>query len=268
MPDKNPKTIIYHIPVCPFSQRIEIMLAIKGLSELVEFQVIDITKPRPDWLLEKTGGTTALPVLEMTDGTVIKESLVIMQYIEDITPKQPLARTDARERAIENLFVTLADDFTVAGYRMVMNQDKSARSDFAGKLLSSYKKMNEFLERYAPNSLFLFDQFGWAETVFTPMFMRFWFLEYYEDFAVPDTPEYKRVREWQDACLQHPHCQQVSKEEIVKLYYDYAKGAGNGALLEGRTLSSFAFEPDWRNRPWPPKDKYNVSASDEELGLV
>ena len=57
------------------------------------------------------------------------------------------------------------------------------------------------------------------------------------------------------------------KEEIVKLYYDYAKGAGNGALLPGRKRSSFSFEPHWRTRPWPPQDKYGHSASDAELGL-
>jgi glutathione S-transferase len=28
------------------------------------------------------------------------------------------------------------------------------------------------------------------------------------------------------------------------------------------------FEPDWRERPWPPKDKYDRIASDAELGLV
>ena len=61
--------------------------------------------------------------------------------------------------------------------------------------------------------------------------------------------------------------QQVSREEIVKFYYDYAKGAGNGALLPGRRRSSFVFEPHWRSRPWPPKDKYGHSATDEELGL-
>ncbi len=60
----------------------------------------------------------------------------------------------------------------------------------------------------------------------------------------------------------------MPREQIVKLYCDYAKGAGNGALLPGRRQSSFTFEPDWRLRPWPPKDKYGYSAGDKELGLL
>ena len=77
---------------------------------------------------------------------------------------------------------------------------------------------------------------------------------------------FQRIRH-SSHCLAHPAAQQVSEEEIVKFYYDYAKGAGNGALLPGRQRSSFVFEPDWRGRPWPPKDKYGHSATDEELGL-
>ncbi|MGE5320853.1 MAG: glutathione S-transferase N-terminal domain-containing protein, partial [Hyphomicrobiaceae bacterium] len=80
---------IYHIPVCPFSQRLEILLTLKGLRDAIDFRVVDITRPRPDWLLEKTRGTTALPVLETADGRIIKESLVILQYLEDIYPERP-----------------------------------------------------------------------------------------------------------------------------------------------------------------------------------
>jgi glutathione S-transferase len=60
----------------------------------------------------------------------------------------------------------------------------------------------------------------------------------------------------------------VTREEIVKLYFDYALGSGNGALPAGRSVSSFSFEPHWRTRPWPPRDKYRTNATDGELGLV
>lgn len=71
--------IVYHIPVCPFSQRLEILLALKGRRAEVDFQVVDITRPREDWLLQKSGGTTALPILEIAGGRIVKESLVILQ---------------------------------------------------------------------------------------------------------------------------------------------------------------------------------------------
>jgi glutathione S-transferase len=96
--------------------------------------------------------------------------------------------------------------------------------------------------------------------------MRFWFLEYYEDFQLPDEDRYARVRQWRDACIAHSAAQQVTKEEVIKLYYDYAKGAGNGALLPGRRRSSLALEPDWRIRPWPPRTSTNTARRTRNWG--
>ena len=262
------RPVVYHIPVCPFSQRLEILLQLKGLTDAVEFHRIDITRPRPQWLLDLTHGTTALPVLLTPRGQVIRESLIILRYLEQIFANPPVARGDPYERAVENMLVDMEGPFTVAGYSFVMNREPSCRDRFEADMLGRYDKLNDFLTRHSPDGMFLFDRFGWSEAVFTPLFMRFWFLEYYEDFALPDDDRYARVRKWRDACLAHPAAQQVSREEIVKLYYDYALGATNGALVPGRERSSFIFEPHWSDRPWPPRAKYDVSASDRELGLL
>ena len=265
-----PRTpIVYHIPVCPFSQRLEIMLALKGVPDAVSFQVVDITRPRDPELLEKTRGTTALPVLEMPGGEILKESLVILRYLDETVGDTPLRRADPLEHATESMLIAKEGAFTMAGYSFVMNQDPDRRDTHAEKMRGLYREIDDFLRHEGKGEgPWLFEDFGLAETVFTPMFMRFWFLEYYEGFDVPATAEYARVRAWREACLAHPAAQQVSREEIVKLYYDYALGAGNGALPEDRNVSSFAFEPAWPDRPWPPRDKYLTHASDAELGLV
>jgi len=258
---------VYSIPVCPFCQRLEILVSLKGLQEQVEFDVVDITQPRPDWLMQKTRGTTALPVLETADDRIIKESLVILQYLEDLFPERPVAQRDPYRRAVENMLTKMEGEFVTQGYMYLMNQNPERRDTFREGMLKQFALLNAFLLEHAPAGPFLFDAFGWAETVFTPMFMRFWFLEYYEGFQLPEETQYARVREWRDACIAHPAAQQVTREQIVKLYYDYSQGAGNGALLPGRNKSSFAFEPDWRSRPWPPQKKYEQPATDAALGL-
>ena len=262
------RPVIYHIPVCPFSQRIEILLALKDLRDAVDFHVVDITVPRPDWLLEKSGGTTALPILEDESGRVLKESLVILRYVEERFATPPVARSDPFERAVERLMIAREGPFGTAGYRYVMNRDPARSDALRAELLDHYAWLDALLRRHNPDGQWLFDRFGLAEAVFTPLMMRFWFLEYYEGFALPEVPEYARVARWKAACLAHPAAQQVTREQIVKLYYDYAVGAGNGALPEGRARSSFVFEPDWRARPMPPADKYDRIASDAELGLI
>jgi glutathione S-transferase len=259
---------LFHIPVCPFSQRVEILLALKGMTSAVEFRAVDITKPRAPELLAKTRGSTALPVLELEDGRVLHESLVILRYLEERFPEPAVFARDLWPRAVENMLVAREGAFVSAGYALVLNRDATQREALRERLLAQYAALDAFLAFHAPDRDFLFDTFGYAEAVYTPMFMRFWFLEYYEDFALPDEPRYARVARWVDACVAHPAAQQVTREEIVKLYYDYAMGAGNGQLLPGRTRSSFEFEPHWRTRPWPPREKFGAAASDAALGLL
>lgn len=257
--------IVYQIPVCPFSQRLNILLDLKGRPDAVRFEIVDITRPRAPWLLDLGRGSTALPIMGTPRG-VLKESLVILRYLEEAFPDPAIARADPFERAVENMLIAREGDLVAAGYRLVMNQDPARRAELRDALDRSFAGIDDFLRWQNPEGTFLFERFGLAETVFTPIFARFWFLDYYEDYDLP--PELDRVHRWRKACLAHPAARQVGREEVVKAYYDYARGAGNGALPEGRRVSSFAFEPHWSTRPWPPRDKYRPGATDAALGLA
>lgn len=256
---------LHHIPVCPFCQRVEILLGLKGLDQAVARVPVDITVPRSPALLALTPGNTSLPVLETESGAVI-ESLVILRYLEARFPAPRIARRDPWQAAVEDMLVAMEGPFATAGYRLVLNQDRAARAPLIEALLTEYRRLDAFLSQHSPEGPFLFEAFGLAELVFTPLFQRFWFLEYYEGFELAPTG-FARVRRWKEACEAHPAAQQVQREEIVKSYYDYARGQGNGGLLPGRTRSSFVLSPHWRDRPWPPRDKYGPAASDGELGL-
>jgi len=261
----SPHLIVHHIPVCPFSQRLEILLELKGLRGAVEFRVVDITRPRDPALLVLARGTTALPILETEQG-VLKESLVLLRYLDERFPRPPIARGDAHERAVEGMLIAREAAFTEAGYRWIMNRARGRIDAHRDALLAQYAALEDFLTWQNPDGVFLFDRFGLAECVFAPMLVRFQLLDYYEGFALPETG-FERVRRWRDACLAHPAARQVSREEVVKVYYDYAQGIGNGGLPPGRTVSSFAFDPPWPSRPWPPRDKF-APTTDASLGLL
>jgi glutathione S-transferase len=259
---------MYHIPGCPFSERVELLLDLKGLGGIMADHEIDISKPRPDWLLVKTRGTTALPALELENGETLKESMVIMRYFEDRFPERPVAQPDPYRHAVESMLCATDGAFTGAGYRMILNRDHAKREALKTEVDAQYARLDDFLAHYSPEGDFLFDEFGWAEVAFTPMFKRFWFLEYYEGYAIPT--HLTRVLRWREACLGHPAAQHHhTHEELMKLYYDYSRGAGNGAIPEGRQVSSFTLLPHWRDRPMPPAAaKWEAGATDEELGLL
>ena len=257
---------MYHIPGCPFSERVEILLELKGLHGIMADVEIDISKPRPDWLLKKTRGTTALPALTMENGETLKESMVIMRYFEDRFPERPVAQKDPYRHAVEGMLCATDGAYSGSGYRMILNRDPDKRQACKDDVDAQYARLDDFLSYYSPDGTFLFEDFGWAEVAFTPMFKRLWFLEYYEDYEIP--AQLRRVQRWREACLAHPAAQARSHEELIKLYYDYAQGGGNGRLPEGRSISSFTLDAPWQDRPWPPRDKWGHVATDTELGLV
>jgi glutathione S-transferase len=172
--------------------------------------VVDITRPRDPRLLALSGGSTALPIMELGDGRVLKESLVLLRYLEERFPVPPVARADPYERAVERMLIAREGPFTAAGYGMVMNRDRERAADLRERMLAEFAAIDGFLRQHNPDGVWLFDRFGLAEVVFTPLLMRFWFLDYYEGFALPATGEYDRVARWRDACLAHPAAQQVS----------------------------------------------------------
>ena len=106
---------VHHIPVCPFCQRLEILLSLKGRRNDVNFRVVDIPQPRPDWLLKKARGSTALPILEIANGHIIKESLVILQYLEDIFRERAVAQPDPYRRAVESMLTRMEGEFCTQG---------------------------------------------------------------------------------------------------------------------------------------------------------
>lgn len=259
---------VFHIPVCPFSQRLEILLEQKRCRDAVDFRVVDITRPRPPELLALTGGPVPLPILVADDGTVLRESLVILRYLDSVLPGPRIADADPLRHALEEWLASMAGDFATAGYTLVMNQDPARRAALTDALLAQYARLDDVLARHARPGPWFGGRFGWAECVFTPLFQRFWFLGWYEGFTLPAEGRFDRVRQWQDACTAHRAAQQVTPEQVIKLYADYAWGFGNGALPPGRQRSSFVFDPAWPARPWPPRDKYGPLPADAALGLA
>ncbi len=255
---------LYHFPGCPYSERVEILLALKGLGALIRDVEIDISSPRPEWLLQKTRGSTALPALEVAQGT-LRESLVILRYLDQTFPDRQIVQSDPYRHAIESILVATDSAFTIAGYQLLRNRDPAKRDELRRAVDAQFARLDAFLNDHGPGGDYLFDDFGWAEVVFTPLMKRLRFLEYYEDYEIPVA--LARVRRWQESCLAHPSAQHRTHEEIIKLYYDYSIGVGSGAIPPGRLRSSFTMDPHWSRRPMPPRDKWGTRATDAELGL-
>lgn len=91
---------LYTFPASPNHRRIEIYLKEKQLAEPFERIVVDLFSG--DQFSEeflRINPLGKVPVLETDDGTLINQSLNIVEYLEEIFPENPMIGTTPEERA-------------------------------------------------------------------------------------------------------------------------------------------------------------------------
>jgi len=89
--------LLYHDPRAPNPRRVRIFLAEKNLTvETIEVSIAAKANLDPAYLAKNPLGL--LPVLELDDGRVLRESLAICRWIEENHPEPNLFGVDAWER--------------------------------------------------------------------------------------------------------------------------------------------------------------------------
>ena len=94
---------LYDSTTAPNPRRVRIFLAEKGIS--IPSVQVDIGKAenrQPAYLAKNPMG--GVPILELDDGTVLAETVAICRYFEEIQPRPPLMGTDAKDRAIVEMW--------------------------------------------------------------------------------------------------------------------------------------------------------------------
>lgn len=94
---------IYDSQTAPNPRRVRVFLAEKGIQ--VPYEQVDIvTAANRTPEFRKKNPLGVLPVLELDDGTCIAESVAICRYFEETHPNPPLMGTDARDRALVEMW--------------------------------------------------------------------------------------------------------------------------------------------------------------------
>lgn len=92
---------LYVASFSPNPRRVRIYLAEKGLASRVEEVKLDLMKGEhlSEAFVRDKNPLGVLPVLELDDGTVLTESMAIMEYLEELHPEPPMFGTTPMERA-------------------------------------------------------------------------------------------------------------------------------------------------------------------------
>jgi len=105
---------IYDFPLAPNPRKLRVYLAEKGLA--IPLVSVDLTKGEqrsPAMLARNPMG--GLPVLELDDGTCLRESLAIIEYLEELHPEPPMIGATPLERARVRALERAADLGLVRG---------------------------------------------------------------------------------------------------------------------------------------------------------
>jgi len=94
---------LYDSKTAPNPRRVRIFLAEKGIEvPTVEVDIVKAENRGEDF--RKKNELGVVPVLELDDGTCIAESVAICRYFEETKPEPPLMGTDARDRALVEMW--------------------------------------------------------------------------------------------------------------------------------------------------------------------
>ena len=90
---------LYDFPQSPNCRRVRMYLAEKGLTiPLKPVDLFSSEQRKPDFLQRNPFG--AVPILALDNGSVIPESLAIIEYLEELHPDPPLFGTTPLEHAL------------------------------------------------------------------------------------------------------------------------------------------------------------------------
>jgi glutathione S-transferase len=90
--------LLYHDLRAPNPRRVRVFLAEKGVPyDTIEVSIASAANRTPEF--RKKNPIQLLPVLELEDGRVLRESMAISRFIEEQHPEPNLLGTDAWERA-------------------------------------------------------------------------------------------------------------------------------------------------------------------------
>ena len=121
---------LYDSALAPNPRRVRIFLAEKGIEvPLVAVDIIKAENREPAFLAKNPLG--GVPILELDDGTIISESTAICRYFEELQPDPPLMGTDARDRAMVEMWLRRVE-FEVAF--PIMQTFRNTHEFFKGRI--------------------------------------------------------------------------------------------------------------------------------------
>lgn len=199
--------------ICPFVQRAVITLLYKKMP--FEVTHIDLMNP-PAWF-QDISPFGKVPVLKVDDASVIFDSAIIDEYLDEICqgnllPKQPL------QRAIDRSIINFGSDLILDFSAMIHAQDEESYDKNFAKVK---KELNWLEQNFGEGPNFNGNEFSLVDIAFAPLFMRMDILNLGDTFySKADMP---KVSAWASGLLQLPELKPSVVDDFEELFKTHIK---------------------------------------------
>lgn len=226
---KKPLVLVSHA-LCPFVQRVAIMLDEKGTS--YERQDIDLAN-KPQWFLQLSPlGKT--PLLLVND-EIIFESAVICEYLEDTIPPR-LHPEDALSRARHRSWIEFGSAFLSSIGAFYSAPDEVALEARASDIRT---KLEQLEPEIGSGPYFAGDQFCVVDAVFGPIFRYFDVIDQIGDFGF--WSELPCIQRWRTALRLRPSVLGAVRPDYPVLLQQFI--LKRNSALSARLTSALALRP-------------------------
>ena len=208
--------------LCPYVQRSVITLKHKKVP--YTFKEIDLFNP-PEWF-EKISPLGKVPVLIVGEKTVLFESAVINEFIDEITEPRLMA-SDPLRKARERAWIEFASELLGIQYALCTAETGDATQEQRKELFETMSRLETELGK---GPYFGGTAFSLVDTSFAPLFVR---LKLFKKIWNAD--EWKsmpRVRGWAEALLELPAVRDSVKASFAEDFRAYMREHGNVSLFD------------------------------------
>ena len=171
---------------CPYVQRSVITLRYKDIPFRITH--IDLADP-PEWF-DELSPFGKVPVLVVDEKTVLFESAVINEYIDEVTPGRLLPE-DPLERALNRAWIEFGSVCMGDVFNMIMAKTEGRYESNRDELIDRFERLEQVL---GEGPFFNGEGFSLVDTAYAPLFVRLHIIG--KRHQIHPADEFPRIARW------------------------------------------------------------------------
>lgn len=219
---------------CPYAQRAVLVAIAKGIPH----DIVNVhLKDKPEFLLERNP-LGKVPTIEMKDGSILYESLIVSDYLDETYKNRPLNSSDPFQKALDRIWVEHFNQVITQYYKILFTAaDATAQASHVSQFVSNLALFEKELSRRNTKFFGGDNEPGMLDYMIWPWFERFPTLKVlfpnlydYEN----GKQEHPRLESWRKAMKEDPAVKEyyLSTEVHIKFVQSYMEGSPNYDILE------------------------------------